>query len=36
MFIQHSSLNKVDEKSDTGSKLETLGKFGKKGNSSTL
>ena len=28
MFIQYSSFNKVDEKSDTGSKLKTVGKFG--------
>ena len=30
MFIQYSSFNKVDEKSDTGSKLRTIGKFGNK------
>ena len=28
MFIQYSSFNRVDEKSDIGSKLKTVGKFG--------
>ena len=36
MFIQYRSFNKLDEKSDTGSKFRTIGKFrNKKGSSST-
>ena len=37
IFIQYISFNKADEKSDTGSKLRTVGKFGnEKGSSSML
>ena len=37
IFILYISFNKADEKSDTGSRLRTVGKFGnKKGSSSML